>query len=120
MTDGVGDVGSLAGCQPPDCARVAAFWTAQHDPVSGERGRLSKKDRRPQGKPTWLLAVPEPLPAVERIAEPREEALLAWREPARRSFLAAQLGELAEQFFLFWLQLGRRLHGDMDDQIAAA
>src|SRR5215470_2993015 len=120
MTDAVGEVGPFADSEPPDGARVPALRTAQHDPVSGQRGRLSEEDRRPQGRPARLLRAPKPLAAVEGIAQAGEEALLAWRELARRRFLPAQLGELAKQFFLLRLQLGRRLHGDMDDQVAPA
>src|SRR5690606_11666260 len=58
--------------------------------------------------------------AVEGVAQAREEALLPRRELARRPFLAAQRGELAQQLLLGGVEAGRRLHVDVDEQAAAA
>src|SRR5262249_58173338 len=58
--------------------------------------------------------------AVEGIPEPGEEALLAGREPARRGLLGPELRQLLEQGLLLIIELGRRLDGHMDDQVAPA
>src|SRR4029077_18552820 len=58
--------------------------------------------------------------AVEGVAQPREEPLRARGEPAGRRFLAAQLGQVAQQLLLLDVQLDRCLDGHVDDQVAAA
>src|SRR5262249_61914012 len=57
--------------------------------------------------------------AVERVPQPGEEPLLAGREPARRGLLAPELGQLLEQRFLLFVELGRSLHRHVDDQVTA-
>jgi hypothetical protein len=80
---------------------VPAFLAAQDDTLPGQVGRCGGEDRRPQDGPAVNSA------AVEGIAQPGKEAVLAWRELARRRFLAAQLGQLAHQLFLLRLGLAR-------------
>src|SRR5690606_26968459 len=58
--------------------------------------------------------------AVERVAQAGEEALLAGCELARRPLLAAQLGQLPQQLLLGRVEAGRRLHVDVDQQVAPA
>src|SRR6516225_4650413 len=57
--------------------------------------------------------------SVERVAQPREEPLLARREPAGWRFLAAELGQVAQQLFLLGVELDGRLDRHVDDQVAA-
>src|SRR5262249_30549824 len=57
--------------------------------------------------------------AGERVPPPGEEPLLAGREPARRGLLTAELRQLPEQRFLLLVELGRRLHRHVDDQVTA-
>ena len=112
--DSVCDVGPLARREAPDRAGMTAFLTGQHDALATDVGRRGDEDRRLQDRPALDSA------AVERIAEPRKEAVLARRELAGRRFLAAELGEVAQQFFLFGLELGRGLDGDVNDQVTPA
>src|SRR6185312_608199 len=58
--------------------------------------------------------------AVERVPQPGEEPVLAGREPARRGLLTPELGQLLEQRLLLLVELGRRLHRHVDDQVTAA
>ena len=44
--------------------------------------------------------------------------MLTRRELAGRRFLAAQLGQFAQQLLLLGVQLGRRFDGHVDDEIA--
>ena len=57
---------------------------------------------------------------VERIAQPREETLLAGREPAGGRLLAAQLRQLTQQPLLLSVELDRRLDPHVDDEVATA
>src|SRR5215469_6485942 len=57
--------------------------------------------------------------AVERVPQPGEEPLLAGREPARRGLLTPEFRQLLEQRFLLLVELGRRLHRHVDDQVTA-
>src|SRR5262249_9158632 len=77
---------------------------------SGPRCRQSSK--------RWLTSRAA-LPAVERVAQPGEEALLAGLELPRRRLLTPQLGQVTQQLLLLGVQPGRGLHGHVDDQVAA-
>src|SRR5262249_48769636 len=110
----VSDVDPLAGGKPTDRTRVFAFPAAQRHVLADQVRRSGDEDRRPQDRPALRSA------AVERITQAAEETLLAGRELTGRSLLAAQLCKLPEELFLLGFEFGRRLDGDMDDQVATA
>src|SRR5215471_8989357 len=82
------------------------------------RPRVSwRRVSRPCVPQPWVAARSA---AVERVPQPGEEPLLAGREPARRGLLTPELGQLLEQRLLLLVELGRRLHRHVDDQVTTA
>src|SRR5690606_17026291 len=106
----VGDVDPLARPEPPHGRRMVPLGAGEDDVVLRGAGRVGQEDGNAH----------EGSAAVERVAQPGEEALLTGGELAGRPFLAAELGELPQELLLLGVELRGGLHVDVDVQVAPA
>ena len=116
---------SVTSTRSPGASRrtVAACRPSAADPSTASR--RSQRWRRRRCSPARTdRRSPGRVPPRQRPlkASRSREKNPCWpgREPAGRRLLAAELGQLPEQLLLLGVELGRRLHGHVDDQVAAA
>ena len=106
---------TVAACRPsaPDSTiRSPASWPAR--PGRPAAASQPGPTRRRPGRARPRSA------AVEGVAQPGEEALLAGRELAGRRSSPRSLASSPQQLLLLGVELGRGLHGHVDEQVAAA
>src|SRR5450432_2041600 len=91
------------------------LWAAQFEDLPDRRGAQPIGVREKQ-----RVSHAAGSAAVERVANATEKAWRVDLEHTIGELFAAQTRELAQQFFLLAVELGRRCHLEMHKQIAAA